>query len=107
MPSGLHRFQKTGQLQFGPFSCYRRLTHLGSAPIRDLFESALERIRKRYEWAVIGYVVMPEQVHLLVNEPSKDSLATAIQALKLSGRSPVLRRYSALTLLFTMAFTRN
>jgi hypothetical protein len=32
---------------------------------------------------VIGYVVMPEHVHLLVTEPQRDTLSTAIQALKL------------------------
>jgi putative transposase len=84
MPSGLRRFQQTRQLHFVTFSCYHRLAYLGDAVSRDLFESALERIRKRYEWAVSGYVVMPEHVHLLVNEPSNATLAKAIQALKLS-----------------------
>jgi putative transposase len=41
-------------------------------------------MRLRYEFCVAGYVVMPEHVHLLVSEPKKTALATAIQALKLS-----------------------
>ena len=49
-----------------------------------MFETALERIRKRFQWAVLGYVVMPEHVHLLANEPRPALLSTAIQALKLS-----------------------
>ena len=32
---------------------------------------------------VLGYVVMPEHVHLLVSEPQRETLSTAIQALKL------------------------
>jgi putative transposase len=52
--------------------------------IRDLFEDGLERVRRRYEFEVGGYVVMPEHVHLLVSEPRTNSLATALQALKLS-----------------------
>ncbi len=84
MPKGLHRFQQTGHLHFITFSCYLRRAYLGSAVSRDLFESALERIRKRTGWAVIGYVVMPEHVHLLVNEPGRARLDRAIQALKLS-----------------------
>ena len=44
----------------------------------------LERVRRRYPIAVAGYVVMPEHVHLLVNEPRRALLSTAIQALKLS-----------------------
>src|SRR5258708_4083478 len=43
----------------------------------------LERVRRRYRLVVLGYVVMPEHVHLLVSEPQRATLATAIQALKL------------------------
>ena len=50
----------------------------------DLFEDALERVRVRYLFVVGGYVVMPEHVHLLVNEPRRALLSRAIQALKLS-----------------------
>jgi putative transposase len=32
----------------------------------------------------MGYVVMPEHAHLLVTEPTRSSLARAIQALKIS-----------------------
>lgn len=44
----------------------------------------METVRERYRLAVPGYVAMPEHVHLLVNEPALGTLATAIQALKLS-----------------------
>jgi putative transposase len=84
MPTGLRRFQQTQHLHFVTFSCYRRQAHFQSATSRELFENALERIRERYIWTVVGYVVMPEHVHLLVNEPGEGSLPRAIQALKLS-----------------------
>jgi putative transposase len=48
-----------------------------------LFLKILERVRRRYRLAVLGYVVMPEHVHLLVTEPQRETLSTAIQALKL------------------------
>lgn len=50
----------------------------------ELLEDALERVRLRYLFVVAGYVVMPEHVHLLVNEPRRALLSKAIQALKLS-----------------------
>jgi putative transposase len=84
MPRGLVRFQHTENFHFLTFSCYHRLPYLKTAAVRDLFESALERIRRRYKFLVAGYVVMPEHVHLLVNEPRKGSLARSVQALKLS-----------------------
>ena len=84
MARGLVRFQKCGCLHFVTFSCFHRLPHLGACVARDLFESALERIRLRYQLVVTGYVVMPEHVHLLLSEPRKGVLARSIQALKLS-----------------------
>jgi putative transposase len=84
MPFNLVRYQQTGHLHFVTFSCYRRQQHLGMPAARELFERSLEKMRVRYDFFVTGYVVMPEHVHLLVSEPKKALLATAIQALKLS-----------------------
>jgi putative transposase len=84
MPRGLVRFQQTGNFHFLTFSCHHRLPYLDGPEACDLFESALEEIRRRYNLLVAGYVVMPEHVHLLVNEPRRGSLARTIQALKLS-----------------------
>ena len=78
------RYQQTGQFHFVTFSCYRRRPYLAAVAVMELFEDALERVRRRYLFAVAGYVVMPEHVHLLVNEPRRALLSKAIQALKLS-----------------------
>ena len=84
MPTGLRRFQRAGQLHFITFSCYRRQPKLGAAEARALFERSLEQTRRAYGFGVLGYVAMPEHVHLLVGEPEKSTLATALQALKQS-----------------------
>ena len=83
MPWGLERWQGGHDLHFLTFSCYRRQPLLGSPRRRDLFVKVLEQVRQRYQWVVIGYVVMPEHVHVLVSEPAGRPLSTAIQALKL------------------------
>jgi REP element-mobilizing transposase RayT len=31
----------------------------------------LEQVRRRYRFVVVGYVVMPEHVHLLISEPER------------------------------------
>ena len=49
-----------------------------------MFEQALEPERVKYGFFVFGYVVMPEHVHLLVSEPERFRLATAIKAIKQS-----------------------
>jgi putative transposase len=84
MTQGLKRYQHAGDLHFVTFSCFRLGAHLASASARTLFEETLERTRRRYRFCVMGYVVMPEHVHLLVSEPAEKSLSTAIHALKLS-----------------------
>jgi putative transposase len=84
MPWGLHRYQQTGQFHFLTFSCYRRQPNLGTPSARTLFESSLEATRGRYNFHVLGYVVMPEHVHLLLSEPANGPLSKAIQALKQS-----------------------
>ena len=84
MKGALIRYQQTGEFHFLTFSCYRRRPYLPAVAAMDLFEDALGRVRRRYHFAVAGYVVMPEHVHLLVNEPQRALLSKAIQALKLS-----------------------
>ena len=41
-------------------------------------------MRQSYGLCVYGYVVMPEHVHLLVNEPERGCLAQMLQSLKQS-----------------------
>jgi putative transposase len=69
MPSGLHRTYGAHHLHFITSSCYRRLPFLGSARSRNQFLSILEQTRQRYRFVVVGYVVMPEHIHLLLTEP--------------------------------------
>jgi putative transposase len=83
VPKGLKRFYGNGDLHFITASCYRREPLLGTAHRKDLFVKVLERIRQRYEFVVVGYVVMPEHFHLLISEPEKANPSVVIQALKL------------------------
>jgi putative transposase len=80
MPWGLRRYQQTGDLHFVTLSCYRRMQLL-DPQTRRLFERALEAARRGYGFRVIGYVVMPEHVHLLLTEPETEMLAVAMQAM--------------------------
>ena len=84
MPRGLRRYHKSRCVHFLTFSCYRRQPFLASPHSRDLFELALEQSRIRYGFYVVGYVVMPEHVHLLMTEPEHGTLASAVQAIKQS-----------------------
>ena len=82
MPWGLKRFQQSRDVHFITFSCYRRQAKLSNSGAPSIFLAALERVRKSRQLCVYGYVVMPEHVHLLVNEPEVGTLADAMQSLK-------------------------
>ncbi len=82
MPWGLKRFQESRQVHFLTFSCYRRRPNFGDVTACGIFVAALERVRQQHELCVYAYVIMPEHVHLLVNEPERGSLAQAMQSLK-------------------------
>lgn len=64
MPLGLKRYQQSRQSHFITFSCYQRLPHLKHTRLRGLFVTCLEQTRRRYQFRVYGYVVMPKHVQL-------------------------------------------
>jgi putative transposase len=82
MPWGLTRFQHSGQSHFITFCCYHRHRLFTTDASRRIFESALERVRRRFRLQLYGYVVMPEHVHLLLSEPQWGTLAAALKSLK-------------------------
>ena len=82
MPRGLKRIYGFGHLHFVTFSCYRRLPLLGSARSRHLFVQVLRRVREQYGFKLVGYVVMPEHVHLLISEPVRGTPSSVLKALK-------------------------
>jgi putative transposase len=91
MPWGLKRYYGTGGLHYITWSCYGRKPLLGTVARRDLVLTVLERMRNRYRFVVIGYVVMPEHVHLVISDPIIGNPSTVIQAVKLG----VSRRLAA------------
>jgi putative transposase len=86
----LKRYYGAGDLHFVTCSCYQRRPYLGTAEASDLFLFELERMRKKYHFVVIGYVVMPEHFHLLISEPQKGTPSTVMQAIKLGFTRRVL-----------------
>ena len=92
MPWNLTRYYGNGDLHFITCSCYQRRPMLGSARRRDLFLKVLEKVRERYQFVVLGYVVMPEHVHLLISEPQESTPSKVMQALKLGFAPRVLHQ---------------
>jgi REP-associated tyrosine transposase len=82
MPKGLKRIYGQGHLHFLTFSCYRRLPLLSTKRARNLFVHALGKIRERYKFLLVGYVVMPEHVHLLISETADCTPSLILKVLK-------------------------
>lgn len=82
MPKGLKRHYGPGDLHFITFCCCPRRRYLETVRARNLFIRMLEEVRKKFEFRLIGCVIMPEQVHLLISEPRKGNLSRVMQVLK-------------------------
>jgi putative transposase len=94
MPLGLKRYQREGDDHFITFSCYCREPYFVTPSSKDTFLHSLEQTRCRYNLEILGYVIMPEHVHLLMSEPADHEipLSKALQALKLSVAKLLTRR---------------
>jgi putative transposase len=82
MAHKLIRHYGRGHLHFITFTCYRRLPLLRTVRARNAFVQILGETRDRYGFSLVGYVVMPEHIHLLISEPTKGTPSTVIQVLK-------------------------
>lgn len=82
MPKGLKRYYGHDHLHFLTFSCYRRLPLLNTMRARNLFVHALDKIRERYKFLLVGYVVMPNHVHLLISESAQATPSVVLKVLK-------------------------
>lgn len=104
MAHKLIRHYGRGHLHFITFTCYRRLPLLRSIRARNAFVQILGETRDRYGFSLVGYVVMPEHIHLLISEPAKGTPSTVIQVLKQRVSRRLRRRRSNPGGQFRLAF---
>ena len=82
MPKGLKRYYGQDHLHYLTCSCYHRQPWLATPHRRDLFSQTVEEVRQRYRFVVVGYVVMPDHIHLLISEPERGTPSTVMQVVK-------------------------
>lgn len=82
MPSRLTRYQKDGHYHAINFTCYRQQPWLQDEHACIVLEETLETLRKRHDFFLFGYVIMPNHVHLLLSEPKVHSLAITLSVFK-------------------------
>ena len=82
MRQPLQRIYGRGDLHFVTFSCFRRRPYLMNPSARTAFVEILDEIRARHGFHLYGYVVMPEHVHLLLDEAGALNPSKVIQVVK-------------------------
>ena len=82
MPHNLKRITGRGDLHFITFTCYQRRQLLASARSKNIAVQILGQVRAKLQFKLIGYVFMPDHVHLLINEPAGCTPAKVIQLFK-------------------------
>jgi putative transposase len=107
MAHKLIRHYGHGHLHFITFTCYRRLPLLRSVRARNVFVNILSEVRDGYGFSLVGYVVMPEHIHLLISEPVKGTPSTVIQVLKQRVSRRLRRKKRKPTAQLNMTFARS
>jgi putative transposase len=87
MPINLKRVTGRGDLHFITFCCYQRRALLGTARARNLAASILDEVRAKYGFALIGYVLMPEHIHLLISESQAALPSKIVQVFRKRGQT--------------------
>jgi putative transposase len=82
MTKNLKRYYGKRDLHFLTCTCYRRMAFFGSARSKGVFAKMLGEVRDRYGFSLVGYVVMPNHIHLLLSEPACGTPSTVMQVLK-------------------------
>jgi putative transposase len=82
MPTNLKRLTGCGDLHFITFCCYHRRAFLETPQSRDLAVQILSEVRAKYAFALVGYVIMPEHVHLMIDETPTLLPAAVVQVFK-------------------------
>ena len=66
MPSNLRRYDVPGHVHFWTISCYRRLPFFMHEAVRAIVVEGLGMMKARFGICLIGYVVMPDHMHVIV-----------------------------------------
>ena len=92
MPT-LHHYDNLGTARFVTFSCYRRLPALNDDLAKKILINCLDEVGKKHNLKLLGYVLMPEHVHLVLHPPDGTQLGLVVREIKsLSARKYFAKR---------------
>ncbi|MEW5993488.1 MAG: transposase [Candidatus Zixiibacteriota bacterium] len=62
----LRRFDYAEMPRFVTFSCYHNYNLFKTEEVKDQFVLTVKRLREQYHFGLLGYVVMPNHIHLVL-----------------------------------------
>jgi putative transposase len=98
----LRHLDDLGTARFVTFSCWMRLPGLREPNAMPILAEEVVAARLKYRFALLGYVFMPEHVHLVILPPEQMELGRVMGEIK----SKMARRYFALTAIPTSGSKR-
>jgi len=62
----LKHYDSDHTVRFITFSCYRRQPYLNPLPAKEILVEQIDLAREKHAFKLLGYVIMPEHVHLVI-----------------------------------------
>lgn len=76
-------YNELGHVHELTFTCFHRLPLLAPESAKSIFISGLDQARRKHDFEVHAYVLMPEHVHLLINPKQYPySISTILHSIK-------------------------
>ncbi|GAB4317831.1 MAG: hypothetical protein Kow0074_06670 [Candidatus Zixiibacteriota bacterium] len=87
----LRHWDAMGTARFVTFSCFYRKPYLNQPGAKRLLTDEIDRARTKHNFKLIGYVLMPEHVHMVLFPPDDMKLGLVVREIK----SRMAKRYFA------------
>ena len=78
----LRHYDNLGSGRFVTFSCYRRMRALDNPCAIEILIRQIDQARVKHGFKLLGYVLMPEHVHLVLHPPDGMKLGLVIREIK-------------------------
>src|SRR5688500_6352560 len=73
MPSHLRRYDEPGHVHFWTISTFQRLAFFRDDGVKQVVVYGLKLLQSQFGICLIGYVIMPEHVHVLLYPHARDN----------------------------------
>jgi putative transposase len=105
----LKHYDNLGTARFITFSCHRRMSLFRETDSFYLFLQSLDTIRRKYQFQLSGYVIMPNHVHLVIYPEAELALGRVIGELKAHSAFRIINQWKSIheEILRELEVTRN